>query len=761
LQQFSLSFSFLHPLDANPMVEAAQRIVQHLQCLDTDRSGKIPRRQVEEVLRRLDPLGQWTSAKVGKLLTAAGLGSCEAAGDAVAYEKLVHWLLDIPAEAAKSCGASAVGHCPSLPSAAPRPRPIKACSSEEREYFLIEKWSPFLATLGQYVEDVKTRAARKFQLHEIMPSHAEIHSLVQTCLKLTKEWHGRGNISAVYEAFMEMAQYDGHTIFRFDTLQQARSPDGYIRLVDGRARYKAQSEQTARAKGTEASKKPVLIGRMVQAAGESPIDNLVLPSIMPRKQALLLFTGHRIQQFFVRALQWKQRRLLAASPASIGEELKASLAYRMLIELGGVIESYGQLPEDVRANADSFLASEIGARQGDTQVEEMPGELDEFIRHCQSHPGRAYKKCRVQHNVMLFKAIASKAVRVVWRSDLEPFTQHRYFVYPWTRTVPLLGLVPCEGVEDGGSRQGAGGHRLVELRPGGAKEVTRYRKNIFAYGEAHGLGQSGGGCAERCNGAPGRLRFELGTLLCEDEAAKVQNHWVTDIEKIIHDCVLTCPHGGEADALPGEVLHDGGQNPTIASSIGLTQHTQVMGTSAADFPLVLEQNKPMWRGDLNATVDVVQVGAEPDAFFVKFLTKVPDNRCFVKYLVDFRTHLMQTYGRGVDFCVCCFPTASGDFIVTFAPIASIKRVAVPKGTGILGLDFDFENPDLNKRFMQLDLPAAFVDCSHGKGNIVAITENAWERALKGRPKLVELYDFNRKVGAREVVEAFLNTTSSL
>eukprot|EP00971_Amphidinium_carterae_P299809 5956727-Amphidinium_carterae.1 len=46
------------------------------------------------------------------------------------------------------------------------------------------------------------------------------------------------------------------------------------------------------------------------------------------------------------------------------------------------------------------------------------------------------------------------------------------------------------------------------------------------------------------------------------------------------------------------------------------------------------------------------------------------------------------------------------------------------------------------------MPSAFVDCSHGKGNMVAFNDAAWERALGGKCKLADLYDFNRKLNAR-------------
>lgn len=108
---------------------------------------------------------------------------------------------------------------------------------------------------------------------------------------------------------------------------------------------------------------------------------------------------------------------------------------------------------------------------------ELDEELADFLKHCQSNPGRSYKvgalskswfafdfrclplpkkltlvlghtknymavgsiptKClqglttfwqanRVEHKLLLLKALKSPDLRLMWRSDVEAFTQHRY-----------------------------------------------------------------------------------------------------------------------------------------------------------------------------------------------------------------------------------------------------------------------------------------------------------------------------------------------
>lgn len=55
---------------------------------------------------------------------------------------------------------------------------------------------------------------------------------------------------------------------------------------------------------------------------------------------------------------------------------------------------------------------------------------------------------------------------------------------------------------------------------------------------------------------------------------------------------------------------------------------------------------------------------------------------------------------------------------------------------------------------------ATVDCSHGKGNVIAVNKHYFDMALEGRPVLSRLYDFNQKPGSRAIVEDFLKGVSA-
>lgn len=705
-------------------------LLRALEDLSGENHGQIGKDMLGKVFRRLD--ASWTDEHKQLMLDAAGL-----AGAHIDCCDLLSWLFG--------------------PEKSINLHPVKNRSPLQRAAFLAEQWEPFLAVVRGHLHSTIARAKAGFSLHEIMPSHETLASLTERCQALTEAWHGRANIGMLYELFTDMAEHDGHSPYLFRDIPQSRSVDGYVRLLDGQARQQLYRHGSKRMGLSEAAADPIpLVGRIQQTAGESPIDNLQLPNLMNRNEALLLTTGHRIQQFLVRVLRWKQHRILkmlfpdsdAVADVSVvkakawdldlGQE-EPSLALSMLIRHGCLVESYGQVPFDTRHAAEKFIAESLSKIHA-----ERDEELHNFLEHASKHPGRPFKASQVEHKAMLLRSMASRSVRLVWRSVVESFCQHRYLTIAWTRRAPLFYLPD-------------GAQEFEVLRAPGSEELTRFRKNVFAYGPSHALGQSGGGWIDGQRWQPGSLMYELGPLLCVDENAKLPNHYLTDIEKIIRDCMALCPDGGTSDALPGEAMHDTGQNPVVASSIGQTQHTQGSKASAEEFPLVMEKSSPRWCSQMDAFIDIVQVGTHEDAFFVSGRSRQPDTQRFLEFFVELRCRFLRAFGRSIDFSCSCHASEDGDFIFIMAPVACMKKVRVPKGQGCLGLDFDFENPDLGERVTQhKDLPIATVDASQGKGNFLVNTSEHWNMALEGRPILVRLYDFNRKPGSRLIAQQMVD-----
>lgn len=123
-----------------------------------------------------------------------------------------------------------------------------------------------------------------------------------------------------------------------------------------------------------------------------------------------------------------------------------------------------------------------------------------------------------------------------------------------------------------------------------SERASERRPLRFPYGDSHGLGVTSGGIAEAVaeDGDPDAavgaaatdkdLAYELGNLMVTDASAKLGNWWNSDFEKVLSEVVALNPLGAP---LWGEAYHDVGQNPRAASSIGATQHTQIMRRAAS------------------------------------------------------------------------------------------------------------------------------------------------------------------------------------
>ena len=98
-----------------------------------------------------------------------------------------------------------------------------------------------------------------------------------------------------------------------------------------------------------------------------------------------------------------------------------------------------------------------------------------------------------------------------------------------------------------------------------------------------------------------------------------------------------------------------------ASSIGATQHSQINCSSLRDWPVLQLEKRPVWVATLEATLDIVQVGDDSDAFFIKLVTAAPAKKPIVEMLTQLRLLLLHRYGqRGADFDVHCCVAAARD-----------------------------------------------------------------------------------------------------
>lgn len=398
-------------------------------------------------------------------------------------------------------------------------------SAAQKQAFVDCEWMPFYAEMQQALAATATKHALGVSLEEVLPPQSQWESWMRRCMELTAVWHGSPNISAMYQLLTECSEYDGISPYRFQDVPSTWSDDGWTRAVDGRVR----GAFAAKAKELEAARGPSAVA---QTAGESAIDNTVLPNILTREESKVLLAGRRIKQVLVgrvAALQKSYLRRLAesgalgtAAPLSLAPaQLKALLAsvdanasvlkacrivregtaWGRLVSTGVLMTSVGEFDAARRVEMEAFIKAALSDDGSSGGTGECGGgvsstdELDEFVAFVRKSPGRLYQGDASAHRKLLLGVLLSDRYVVLKRSALEAFTNHRFLTTHWERTSPLVTF------SDDGAESC--------LRPAGAREVGRLRKNGFPYFASHGMGLTSSGLAEG-ESERGGLAYELG-----------------------------------------------------------------------------------------------------------------------------------------------------------------------------------------------------------------------------------------------------------
>ena len=92
---------------------------------------------------------------------------------------------------------------------------VCTASEKERADFLESKWLPFVNELRDEMRSSRARAIGGFSPEEILSPQSKMQGWSDRCLELTAEWHGRPNLSVMYEFLVESATLDPSTPYRF------------------------------------------------------------------------------------------------------------------------------------------------------------------------------------------------------------------------------------------------------------------------------------------------------------------------------------------------------------------------------------------------------------------------------------------------------------------------------------------------------------------------------------------------------------------
>jgi len=224
---------------------------------------------------------------------------------------------------------------------------------------------------------------------------------------------------------------------------------------------------------------------------------------------------------------------------------------------------------------------------------------------------------------------------------------------------------------------------------------------------------------------------------------------------------------------------DIGQNPKIASSIGVTQHTQVWQGSLSSYKIFqLASPEGLRREEMlgGASLDIVTAGSHEDALFVKVACADPTSTPVLQFLTSLRVRLLSHFDgpSACDFLVKTMSDECGGFVIIFIPIKQIDKdgiLSIPAQTLFWGAfppsleqqqrlrsEWLEDNQVGHREYYAPD----HHDYLSGWGVLNNIgtwradAKAAREQCLAcGEACIRQLYDFSRLPGARAVVEQFV------
>ena len=216
---------------------------------------------------------------------------------------------------------------------------VCTASEKERADFLESKWLPFVNELRDEMRSSRARAIGGFSPEEILSPQSKMQGWSDRCLELTAEWHGRPNLSVMYEFLVESATLDPSTPYRFTAVPHERSADNWVRVIDGEVRgsfYKPTSDNEHES-----------IGGIKQTVGESAIANTQLSGLMSAAESRLLLAGGAMKGFLIKKLAAKQRGILVQLSEALRGAEAASCGLVEYSELRSLAD--GQASPDKRA----------------------------------------------------------------------------------------------------------------------------------------------------------------------------------------------------------------------------------------------------------------------------------------------------------------------------------------------------------------------------------------------------------------------------
>ena len=462
-----------------------------------------------------------------------------------------------------------IGRAQTLKSLEDKPR-LCSASPPERAAFLQEKWLPFIAELKHAMRATRSRSVGGFSPEEILPPQKQINEWSERNLALTAAWHGRPNLSVMYEFIIEVSTLDPSSPYKFAAVPSKRSADGWIRVIDGAVRgsfYKPSNDNEHEQ-----------VGGMKQTVGESAIANTALPNLMSAAESRLLLAGGAMKGFLVNKLAKRQKALLHELGAALRAHPRS--AETGLTQFAAALQSFGEAAKsreehDKRLDPSQLKGMLERAENAATATAAEGGEAGDVVLG-EVMRGQAGAGKGIDLNGVAWQVLRDRGMIIASYGQLS--TEQKTAIHSYLkdelktddddaqgqgtaeqieleafikfchdkpgsiykddptlhkRMMLSIALSKKYKVVSKAEVEKHTVHRFLptewvrqcplltlgedgpnEVRPANVEENSRFRPNKFPYAEAHGIGLSGGGLEMGMDALSGKSDAELKRIAC-------------------------------------------------------------------------------------------------------------------------------------------------------------------------------------------------------------------------------------------------------
>lgn len=485
-------------------------------------------------------------------------------------------------------------------------------------------WQEYVQKLENLLEQVRYRRANNFEYDQIMPTQQQLHELQHECLQLTEQWYGEGKSNLSCFYLYFIAMSQEAYVTSFKYDQI----DTYVSNDGYISQVNAEQRRAFYLQHEETFYHDFVRqgGRWLR--GRSEIDATSMSNIFYYKNAQLLLNYGFAKQMVV---------------AALGLENYGQLPYAQRLALWHLLQQ--NFPEHSALDKDNIFYKFT------EYINAVPGEF--FNYFSVELPEASQASPQMLFDIIKIAGIQSKYLILFSRSIVDNWPPKRYLSLQWGRI-------------------------------NGEQESSRIWPNEIPYVPGHGLSLCGNGLLEGKE-SYGSIAYEWNTPL---NSTAEKDNYTRDIEKIFKEFYLLCPKVKENNLLTGEQLLSIFQNTIAYSTILTTQHMHIESCTIDSYPIyMLQADSEFAIPEFGARLQLVKVGSEADAYFLKVLFTDLDNAALLNFLLQMNSEFLDEFGGldKVDCYIHLFSTDSGEFVFIYEPHAHLVELEPNK----------FLNPDNN------------------------------------------------------------------